>query len=292
MIIAVVGPTAVGKTKLGVELAKIYNGEVINADSMQVYRGLDIGTAKATSDEMQHIPHHLLDIKEVEEDYTVFDYQKDARAKIEEIKQRGHVPIFVGGTGFYLKAALYDYNFEEEDYDKSKYDNLTNEELSKLIDEYECGFCYDKNNRRRMIRLLLKLENGWIPSEKDFNLKYADTIFIGLTTDRDLLYERINTRFDEMIVPLIDEVKPYFLKGVKSRVLTTGIGYKELYPFFENTKTLQEVVEDCKKNTRNYAKKQYTWFKNQMNVKWFDVDYDNFNNVINDVILYIENLRK
>jgi tRNA dimethylallyltransferase len=289
MIICIVGPTAVGKTKLSVELAKIYNGEIINADSMQIYKGLDIGTAKVTKEEMQHIKHHLLSIKEVEEDYTVFDYQKDARKKIDEIKSKGKIPILVGGTGYYIKSALYDYEFNLEEIDnKSDYNDLSNEEINRRIDNYECGFIYDRDNRQRIIRLLNKLENGWFPEQKEFKLIYPDVIFIGLTTDREKLYERINERFDNMIIPLIDEVKPYALANNQSKSLMTGIGYKELFPFFNNEDTLVNVVNECKKNSRNYAKRQYTWFKNQMEIDWLDVDFNNFDNTINKAIELIE----
>lgn len=290
MIIVVCGPTCVGKTKMSVELAKIYNGEIINADSTQVYKRLDIGTAKVTKEEMQHIKHHLFDIKEVEDNYTVFDYQKDAREKIKEIKDKGKIPILVGGTGYYIKSVFYDYDFEtEEDNISSDYEQLTNDELSTLIDNYECGLTIDKNNRKRMIRLLSKLDKGWLPKNEDFKQINDDVLFIGLTTERSLLYERINERFDKMIVPLIDEVKPYALANNKSKSLMTAIGYKELYPFFNNEKKLVDVVEEIKKNTRNYAKRQYTWFNNQMNVKWFNVDFNNFNKTINEVVEYIEN---
>ena len=289
MIICIVGPTAVGKTKLSVELAKIYNGEIINADSMQIYKGLDIGTAKVTKEEMQHIKHHLLSIKEVEEDYTVFDYQKDARKKIDEIKSKGKIPILVGGTGYYIKSALYDYEFNLEEIDnRSDYNDLSNEEINRRIDNYECGFIYDRDNRQRIIRLLNKLENGWFPEQKEFKLIYPDVIFIGLTTDREKLYERINERFDNMIIPLIDEVKPYALANNQSKSLMTGIGYKELFPFFNNEDTLVNVVNECKKNSRNYAKRQYTWFKNQMDIDWLDVDFNNFDNTINKAIELIE----
>lgn len=289
MIIVVVGPTGVGKTKMSVELAKIYNGEIINADSMQIYKGLDIGTAKVTKSEMQHITHHLLDIKAVEEDYTVFDYQRDARAKIEEVKNKGKIPILVGGTGYYIKSVFYDYSFDEEtDNDIKMYDDLSNDELNSRIDAYECGFAYDKNNRKRMIRILQKLENGWIPENNDFTKVYDDVLFVGLTTDRETLYKRINERFDKMLVPLIDEVKPYAIKNIRSKALMTGIGYKEFYPFFNNEDTLVNVVEECKKNSRNYAKRQYTWFNNQMDVKWFDVKFEDFSKTVDQVCLYIE----
>ncbi len=288
MILVVCGPTGIGKTKLSVELAKIYNGEIINADSMQIYKGLDIGTAKVTKEEMQHIPHHLLDIKEVEEDYSVFDYQIDARNKIEEIKKKGKVPIFVGGTGYYLKAVFYDYDFIEEKEKASPFTNLTNEELLENIEKYECCIPIDPTNHKRLARLLEKLSSGWKPTNQEYKLLYDDVCFIGLTTKREILYERLDKRFDEMIVPLIDEVKPYMEKNIRSKALLTGIGYKEFYSFFENKKTLVEVVEECKKNTRNYAKRQYTWFQNQMDVEWFSVDFENFSNTVNEVVTFIE----
>ena len=289
MILAIVGPTGVGKTKLSIELAKIYNGEIINCDSTQVYRGLDIGTAKVTKAEMDHIKHHLFDIREVEESYTVFDYQKDARLCIDKIKNKKKVPIFVGGTGMYLKAALYDYEFLEEEENMSELNEaFTNEELAQKIDRFETGIVYDNQNRRRMIRFLSKLVNGIsIPSD-GFRLLYPDVLLIGLRADRDVLYQRINERFDRMLVPLIDEVKPFITKGIKSKPLMTAIGYKEFYDFFESKKTLHQVVEECKQSSRNYAKRQFTWFTNQMDVKWFDVDYDNFHKTIENVVDYIE----
>ena len=290
MIIAIVGPTGVGKTKLSIALAKIYNGEIINADSMQVYKGLDIGTAKITKKERENIPHHLFDIKDVQEEYSVYEYQKDARKCIEEIKKRQKIPIFVGGTGFYLKSVFYDYNFKDENVEYNyKYDDLSNDDLKKRIEKYELGINYDYHNRQRMIRLLKRLETGWRPTNQDFTLLYPDLIIIGLTTSRDILYQRIDKRFIEMLIPLIDEVKPFIIKGIKSKALETGIGYKEFYPFFANTKTLNEVVEECKKNSRNYAKRQYTWFQNQMNVNWFNVDYNNFKKTIDEVIEFIDN---
>lgn len=287
MIIVITGPTAVGKTKMSVELAKIYNGEIINADSTQVYKGMDIGTAKATKQEMQGVKHHLLDICDVTENYTVYDYQKDARAKIDEIKSKGHIPILVGGTGLYIKAALYNYDFvdtENLDY----VDDLTNEEIIAKIKEIDSGLEIDYNNRRRLVstlKMLLSEDNQVL--DKD-HLLYDDVLFIGLTTDRDILYDRIDKRFDEMIIPLIDEVKAFYKKGINSKALNTAIGYKELYKFFDDEETLVNVVEECKKNSRNYAKRQYTWFNNQMDIRWFNVDFSDFSSTINEVATFID----
>lgn len=286
MIICVVGPTCVGKTKLSVELAKIYNGEIINADSTQVYKGMDIGTAKVTKEEKAGVAHHLFDIKDVLEDYSVYDYQKDARNKIEEIKVKSKIPILVGGTGYYLKAALYDYSFSEDTGDND-FSKLSNEEIYEKIMSFETGILVDKNNRKRNLRLLEKLESGTF-SLQDFYPIYDDVLFIGLTTDRTFLYDRINQRLDNMIIDLIDEVKPFYLKGVRSKAIMNGIGYKELYPFFENQKSLRDCVEEIKKNTRNYAKRQYTWFNNQMDVNWFNTNYEDFNQTIMDVVTFID----
>lgn len=287
MIIAIVGPTGVGKTKMSIQLAKIYNGEIINNDAMQIYKKLDIGTAKATKEEMEHIPHHLLSIKEPTEDYSVYDFQMDARKCIEEIKNRGHVPIFVGGTGYYLKAALYDYDFQEDNA-SNDYKELSDEEIAKRIDTYDIGIPIEKNNRKRNERLLTKLENNQFSIQDDFKCLYDNVIFIGLTADRETLYKRINERFDKMLVDLIDEVKPFYLQNIRSKALMTGIGYKEFYDFFDNKETLHNTVEKIKQNSRNYAKRQYTWFNNQMNINWFEVDYQNFSSTINEVVNFIE----
>lgn len=288
MIIVICGPTAVGKTKMSVELAKIYNGEVINADSTQVYKGMDIGTAKATKEEMQGVKHHLLDIKDVEELYTVYDYQLDARKKIDEIKNRGHIPILVGGTGLYIKAALYNYDFVDTD-DLDYIDDLEDEDIITKIKEISPDIEIDYNNRRRLVSTLKMLVSEDTQVLDKDHLLYDDVIFIGLTTKREVLYERIDKRFDEMLVPLLDEVKVFYKKGIRSKALNTAIGYKELYKFFDDEETLSEAVLECKQNTRNYAKRQYTWFNNQMDIKWFDVNFINFNETINEVTEYIEN---
>lgn len=288
-ILVITGPTAVGKTKLSIELAKKYNGEIINADAVQVYKGLDIGSAKVTEEEKEGIPHYLLSIKEVDEDYTIYHYQKDCREKIKEIQDRGKIPIIVGGTGLYIKAALYDYKLTEEK-EKDTYDNLTNEELYKKLTELDKDIIIDKNNRRRLIRAInyYKENNKSINKNKTDKLLY-DTLFIGLTTDRQILYNKINKRVDKMIENgLIDEVKSFYDKGVKTKPLLNAIGYKEVYSYLDGNISKEEMIEKIKQNSRHYAKRQYTFFNHQLKIKWFETDYNDFNNTIKEVESYID----
>ena len=195
-VIVITGPTGVGKTKLSVMLAKKINGEIINADSMQVYKKLDIGTAKIKEEEKNNIPHHLFDIKDVNDNYTIYDYQKDARCKIDEIINRNHVPILVGGSGLYIKAALYDYKFNEEEY-HFEFDDLSNEEILNEIKKHHDTDIH-VNNRKRLIRELNKIKNNSINKTNIMEPLY-DIKVIGLTTDREKLYDIINKRVDIMI---------------------------------------------------------------------------------------------
>lgn len=289
-VIVITGPTAVGKTKLSIELAKKLNGEIINADAMQVYKGLNIGTAKITEEEKENIPHHLFDIKEVEEEYSIYNYQKDCRKVIDDILRRNKTPILVGGTGLYIKAALYDYKLSEEKTNNT-YDNLTTEEIYKELLKLDKDINIDKNNRRRLIRALnyYKENNTSISNNKTNKLLY-DTIFIGLTTDREILYKKINQRVDNMIENgLLKEVKYYYDKNIKTKPLINGIGYKELYNYFDGLCSKEEAVEKIKQNSRHYAKRQYTFLSHQLNVVWFETDYNNFNNTIEKVSSYIKN---
>ncbi len=289
-VIVITGPTAVGKTKLSIELAKKLNGEIINADAMQVYKGLNIGTAKVTEKEKENIPHHLFDIKEVKEEYSIYNYQKDCRKVIDNILRRNKTPILVGGTGLYIKAALYDYKLSEEKTNNT-YDNLKTEEIYKELLKLDKDINIDKNNRRRLIRALnyYKENNTSISNNKTNKLLY-DTIFIGLTTDRKILYKKINQRVDNMIENgLLEEVKYYYDKNIKTKPLINGIGYKELYNYFDGLCSKEEAVEKIKQNSRHYAKRQYTFLNHQLNVVWFETDYNNFNNTIEKVSSYIKN---
>jgi len=289
-IIVITGPTGVGKTRLSIELAKRLDGEIINADSMQIYKHLNIGTAKIKENEKEGIPHHLFDIKELNEDYSIYDYQIDARKKIEEIKKRNKTVIMVGGTGLYLKSALYDYTFTKENL-KRNYDNYSNLELYQELLKIDENIKIDSNNRRRLIRALdYYLENDKsINSNNTGNNLLYDVIFIGLTTQRDKLYEIINNRVDKMISDgLLEEVKNLYDQNIKTKPLINGIGYKELYKYFDKEISLVESIDLIKQNSRRYAKRQYTWFNNKMNINWISVDFDNFQNTINESLNIIK----
>lgn len=290
MVIVVVGPTSVGKTLMGIELAKKYNGEVINADSTQVYRGLDIATAKVTSSEMDGVVHHLIDIKDINEDYTVFDFQRDCRSCISDILSRGKTPIIVGGTGLYIKAALYDYEFDLED-TKADYSGISDDELYNRLISIDPDTYIHRNNRKRIERALSYYDStGKLLSDKKESSKLLyDSVFIGLTTSRDILYERINRRVDVMVENgLLEEAKRVYDSNVRSKAIMTPIGYKELFNYFDGKSSLEECLEIIKQKSRNYAKRQYTWFNNQMAINWFDVDFSDFSNTVSSVCDFID----
>lgn len=281
MIICVVGPTGVGKTKLSIKLAQKYNGIIINADACQIFKELNIGTAKIREEEKCGIEHYLFDIKNPDEDYSVSEYQNDLRALLEKHKSRNI--ILVGGTGLYIMAGLYDYSFSTvKIMDYSKY---SNEELYKMCKSIDDTIEIHPNNRRR-------LENFLNREEKELRtpkLLYNDVFFIGLTTERNILYEKINNRVDEMIKNgLVEEVKTLVEKYGYTRIIGSAIGYKEIIKYLENEISLENAIELVKKNSRHYAKRQYTWFNNKMNVVWFNTDFDNFDNTYNKVVDYLD----
>ena len=284
MIISIVGPTGVGKTKLSVVLAKKYNAEIISSDSMQVYKKMDIATAKVTEDEKEGIKHHLIDIKNVEDDYSVFDYQRDARVILNKLLNENKNVIIVGGTGLYLKALLYDYKFNARK-EKKDFSSYSNEELYEMVKKIDKNSKIHQNNRQRLESFL----NNHDKSINPINKMLYDAKIIGLTMPRDKLYEITNKRVDKMIDDgLLDEARYFYDLKINSKALNTAIGYKELFLYFDGKLKLEDAIALIKKRTRNYVKRQYTWFNNQMDTNWFVVDYDNFNNTINEVITFIE----
>lgn len=303
-VIVVIGPTSVGKTKMGVALAKKLNGEVISGDSMQVYRQMDIGTAKVTIEEMEGVTHHCIDILDSKDQYSVHDFQQTVRKQITEITNRGHVPIIVGGTGLYIKAALYDYTFSEmennHDEINKKYKDYTNEQLYahlKQIDE-ESAKILHFNNRRRVLRAIeIYEQTGQKKSEminEQEHICLYDAYFVGLTLPRELLYERINLRVDLMMKNgLQGEMESLIKQGLtRENQSMKAIGYKEWFDYFEGKCDLNEVSENIKKHSRQYAKRQYTWFKNQFDVHWYDVCLENFSKTIEEVSRDLKNPNK
>ena len=286
-IIVIVGPTGVGKTKLSIELAKKLDAEIINGDSVAIFKDLNIGSAKPTKKEQENIPHHLIDIKEVEEDYSVYNYQKDVRKTIDEITKRGKRIILVGGTGLYIKAALYDYQFDEEK-EKKDYSHLTIKEIIEKIKNLSSDEIKDEKNRRRLERLLNKLEDSQPITHNKDKCLYPIKVF-GLTTERKVLYERINKRVDEMIENgLLEEVNSLKEKYENSRILNSAIGYKEFYDYFYNNKKLEEVIQEIKTNSRRFAKRQYTFFNHQLETTWVETNFEDFNQTVEEVFKQIE----
>ncbi len=287
MILAIVGPTGVGKTKMSVALAKKYNAEIISVDSMQIYKSMDIATAKVTKEEMQGIKHYMIDIKDVNEDYSVYDYQKDARKILGNLLKENKNVIIVGGTGLYLKALLYDYRFVEN-HNKKDFSCYSNDDLYNLVKSIDKDTKIHKNNRQRMESFLNNHDEK--TNLNGNKLLYNNVMIIGLTRPRLELYDVINKRVDEMIKNgIIKEAKNFYDKKINSKAINTAIGYKELYMYFDGKITKDEAVALIKKRSRNYAKRQYTWFNNQMNVKWFLIDANDFSKTVTKVIKYIEN---
>ena len=281
-VIVVLGPTAVGKTKIGIELAKRLNTEIISGDSVQVYKGLDIGSAKATVEEMDGIKHHLIDILEPNMDYSVCDFQKHARELIEKLD----VPVIVGGTGLYIKAAISNYEFDapKRDYSfEEEYANYSNEELYEILKEKDPKMCeiIHQNNRKRVLRALFAVMNNEPLSEKNGKDELVyDPYIIYLNTDREILYERINKRVDIMIeMGLEKEVTDLYNQGI----MPHAIGYQEFIPYFNKEVSINDVVEEIKKNSRHLAKRQITWFKHQMDTHFYKVNLLNINETIEEI---------
>ncbi len=276
-VIVLVGPTAVGKTDLSISIAKKYDAEIINGDSTQIFKDLNIGTAKITKDEMDGVKHHLIDIKEASETYDVETYQKDVRNLIDKIDR----PLIVGGTGFYIKAALDDYDFsgpKRNLNEEKKYEKYSNEELHQKLaklDE-EAALAIHPNNRRRVLRAIF-LANDIKRSKrinKDEPLYNYEIIY--LTMDRKTLYERINKRADQIIEKgFIEEVTNLRNRGIKPNIL----GYREINMYLDNLFTIEDAIGLMKKNTRRYAKRQETFFKNQMKITVIERNEDTLNKI-------------
>jgi len=308
-IVAIVGPTATGKTALSIELAKHYNGEIISCDSMQIYKGLDIGTAKPTEDELSQATHHLIGFADIEQNFSVSDYVGVASKKIETIFNRGKKSILVGGTGLYARSLLTGLSFE----DNSR-DERIRESLEKKAEENGENFLYDKlreidseaaskihpNNLKRVIRALEYFEcTGEKFSVQAENSKEIESNFNYVMVclafrDRQKLYDRINSRVDKMMeMGLLEEAKTFYEQVSSMKQTPTAaqaIGYKELFPFFTGEVSLVDAVDKLKMETRRYAKRQLTWFKKEKNINFIYLDdFDFLDEVLNEIIKIIDN---
>ena len=296
-VLIIVGPTGVGKTDLSIELAKRFNAEIISGDSVQIYKGLDIGSAKITEEEKQGIKHYGIDELSFLDNYSVYDFQKMSRFNIEEICKKNKLPMIVGGTGLYIKSCIYDYEFVmHEPVEFLDMDDKTNEELYeelKKLDEFSANKIHI-NNRKRIIRALTLCRLGTSKTENENNQQHKliyDAFIVGCTVDRALLYERINNR----VLKMIDSGLEQEIKGLLENGLTfenqsmQAIGYKEWKDYFLNNISKEEVISLIQKNSRNFAKRQYTWFNNQMDVNWVNMlDKEEVNNIIDRIEKWIK----
>lgn len=306
-LVILTGPTAVGKTHLSIQLAKKINGEIISADSIQVYKGMDIGSAKITKEETDGIPHHLIDILEPKEEFNVHIFKKLATKAINDISSRGKIPIIVGGTGFYIQAVLYDINFDdtETDYEYREYleqlakdkGNAFLHDMLKEVDP-ESAAAIHCNNLKRVIRALEyykqtgKKISEHNEKERENKSPYNFAYFV-LNDKRDKLYNRINQRVDIMFDNgLLKEMETLIAKGyTRDLVSMQGIGYKELFDYFDGKTSLDETKELIKKNTRHFAKRQLTWFRREKDVTMLNIDEFNYDRlkVLNEMLNFLKN---
>lgn len=308
-LIILTGPTAVGKTKLSIALAQAINGEIISADSMQVYKGMDVGTAKITPEEMQGIPHYLIDEFPPDEDFNVVKFKEYAMNYVEEIYAKGKIPIVVGGTGFYIQALLYDIQFDKADQDTTYREELERfvqeqgaEELHRKLEEVDpkSAETIHANNVKKVIRALeFFRQNGYPISEHNElqrqNECAFDAVYFVLNNERSILYERIDQRVDLMMKQgLIEEVESLYRQGYgRNLVSMQGLGYKEVIQYLEGEITQEEAVYIIKRDTRHFAKRQITWFKRERDVVWLNrQEFDDNEERILDYMLNILQDRK
>lgn len=307
-VVVIVGPTASGKTALSIELAKAVDGEVISGDSMQVYKGMDIGTAKITEEEMAGVPHHLIDILNPDEPFSAFDFQKRVKPLIEEITARGKVPIIAGGTGLYIQSVLYDYQFDDEQVTPEQA-KLVEEKIAKLssysneaLHDYLGTFdpvsqeAIHPNNRQRVERAIayyFKTKKLMSNRKKSTQLtENYDTLIAGIEMSRETLYQRINKRVDIMLSQgLLDEVQELIDQGFLSCQSMQAIGYKEMIPVITNNMDVEIATEQLKQHSRNYAKRQMTWFKNKLDVHWLDREKMSLTSMLSELTTQINKRR-
>lgn len=306
-VVAVVGPTASGKSDLAVEICRRFGGEVVSADSMQIYKGMDIATAKPTEEEKQNIPHHMMDFLDNTEDYSVALYQQAAAECIAEIYSRGLLPVVCGGTGLYVDTLLNNVKLSEDSYDEelrvSLLKRAEDEGADRLLEEVrafdpEYAEKLHPNNVKRIVRALeVYKTTGTTMTEQNKLSKQTspyDVCFIGLDAeDRQFLYDRIDRRVDVMLERGLEEEAREYLSSANGSTSAQAIGYKELRPFFDGAITLDEAVENLKKATRRYAKRQLTWFRRNERINWLYIDkYQKRDELMSDAFAIVEKFRK
>lgn len=287
-VIVITGPTAVGKTKLSIEIAKRLQTDIINGDAYQIYQKMNIGTAKPTDDEKQGVTHHYMDFLDSSKTYSIAEFQKGVRERIDDLTSKNKVPLIVGGSGLYIDSVIKNYQFLEEkrSNEQSKYDSLTNEELHQVLANLDPDKASEihPNNRKRVLRAIeLISSNVDNTSRSKKNELVYDALIIFLNDNRESLYDRINKRVDKMLADgLIEEVKNI---GINNYSMTSkvAIGYKEVIQYLNNEIDYNEMVELIKKNSRHYAKRQFTWFKNQDNCQVVNINLEDFNKTIDEV---------
>ena len=297
-VVVITGPTAVGKTKMSLEIARRFNTDIINSDAYQIYTKMDIATAKPTKEELSLVKHHFMDFLDPSCEYSIADYQKSVRSLIDEMHSLGKLPLLVGGSGLYIDSVIKDYRFIDEARDdmlEKKYENLSNEELHDILKDKDLDLAnkIHANNRNRVLRAIALSNSETDKSErtKSDNFVY-DTLIIFLSDDREKLYDRINKRVDKMIDDgLLDEIKSIGLDNF-SKTSSKAIGYKEMLDHFNGVISLDDAIFEIKKNSRHYAKRQFTWFKNKTDSKIVNVDVENFENTINEVEALIKDFLK
>lgn len=296
-LVIIAGPTATGKSDAAVALSKVIGGEVISADSVQVYKGLNIGSAKITTEEMQGVPHHLIDVLEPEELFNITIFQQMAKEAMIGIYERGHIPVICGGTGFYIQSVLYDIEFTSEDTDMSyrreleKKDPAELYEMLKAVDPASCESIHE-NNVKRVIRALEFFHETGYPisthnAEQRSREAAYDARFFVLTDERAKLYERIDARVDKMVAAgLVDEVRALKDRGVpRMSTAMQGLGYKEIYDYLAGECSLDEAIYTIKRDSRHFAKRQVTWFKREPDAIW--VDRSKFADPANEIVDYM-----
>ncbi|RNB73384.1 tRNA (adenosine(37)-N6)-dimethylallyltransferase MiaA [Brevibacillus invocatus] len=284
-LVVIIGPTAVGKTELSLELAEQFDGEIISGDSMQVYRGMDIGTAKASAAELARVPHHLIDVINPDDEYSVAQFQESATRLITEINQRNRIPFIVGGTGLYIESVTHRFQFSQTSHDPELRDRLQRLADTEGVEALHARLAaidpitaerLHANDVKRVIRALEIYESsGYKMSDFQLRAKQSpyDLLMIGLTMDREKLYQRINQRVDLMVeAGLIEEVRGLLNQGYDpSLVAMQGLGYKELVPYLYGEITLDKAINDIKQRTRHFAKRQLSWFRRMTEIEWFDM---------------------